>query len=127
MGSFGFSPEPDRPKHELLDSFADFFDNKIHQLRENMDTASDGSDAGPFDHDSAFRGESLAEFEQVSETEWESILKCPPRSSEDDPIPTSLLREIIDETVPFLVKLFNVSLSSGICFLLSRKQQLDRF
>ena len=44
----------------------------------------------------------------------ETILKCPPKSSEADPIPTSLLREMINEIVPLLAKLFNASLSSGL-------------
>ena len=44
----------------------------------------------------------------------ETILKCPPKSPEADAIPTSLLREMIDEIVPLLAKLFNASLSSGI-------------
>ena len=44
----------------------------------------------------------------------ETILKCPPKSSEADPIPTSLLREMIDEIVPLLAKLFNALLSSDI-------------
>ena len=44
----------------------------------------------------------------------ETILKCPPKSSEADPIPTSLLREMISEIVPLLAKLFHASLSSGV-------------
>ena len=115
MGSSGSSPAPDLPKHELPDAFADFFDNKIRQLRENIDTASDGSNTDPFDHDNAFCGQSLAEFEPVSEMEVrETILKCPPKSSEAGPIPTSLLREMISEIVPLLAKLFHASLSSGL-------------
>ena len=79
-------------------------------LRENIDTTSDGSDDYPFDHDSAFRCQSLAKFQLVSKTEVrETILKCPPKSSEADPIPTSLLREMINEIVPLLAKLFNAS------------------
>ena len=69
-------------KHELPDAFADFFDNKIRQLRENIDTTSDDSDTDPFGHDNAFFGQSLAEFELVSEMEVrETILKRPPKSS----------------------------------------------
>ena len=41
-------------------------------------------------------------------------MKCPPKSSEADPIPTSLLKEMIYEIVPLLAKLFNTSLISGI-------------
>ena len=75
-----------------------FTKKKICQLRENIDTASDGSNTDPFDHDNAFCGQSLAEFEPVSEMEVrETILKCPPKSSEAGPIPTSLLREMINE------------------------------
>ena len=92
MGSSGSSSAPDLPEYELPDAFADFFDIKIRQLHENIDTASDGSDTDPFDHDNAFRGHSLASFEPISETEVrETILKCPPKSSEADPISTSLL------------------------------------
>ena len=115
MSSSEPSPAPDLPKHELPDSLACSFGNKIRQLRENIDTASDGSDTDPFDHDIAFRGHSLASFEPISETEvWETILKCPPKSSEADPIPTSLLKEMIDEIVPLLVKPFSASFTSGI-------------
>ena len=41
-------------------------------------------------------------------------MKCPPKSSEADPIPTSLLREMISEIVPLLAKLFHASLCSGL-------------
>ena len=115
MGTSGSSPAPDLPKHELPDTFADFFNNKIRQLRENIDTISDDSDTDPFDHDNAFCGQSLAEFELVSEMEVrETILKCPSKSPEADPIPTSLLREMISEIVPLLAKLFHASLCSGL-------------
>ena len=115
MGSSGSSPAPDLPKHELPDSLACSFGNKIRQLRENIDTASDGSDTDPFDHDNAFCGQSLAEFELVSEMEVrETILKCPSKSPEADPIPTSLLKEMIDEIVPLLFKPFSASFISGI-------------
>ena len=53
MGTSGSSPAPDLPKHELPDVFADFFDQKIRQLRENIDSAGDGPEADPFDHDSS--------------------------------------------------------------------------
>ena len=44
----------------------------------------------------------------------ETILKCTPKSSEADPLPISLLREMIDEIVPLPAKLFHASLSSGV-------------
>ena len=57
----------------------------------------------------------MAEFKPVLETEvWETTLKCPPKSSEADPIPTSLLREMINKSVPLLAKLFSASFSSGV-------------
>ena len=41
-------------------------------------------------------------------------MKCPPKSSEADPIPTSLLREMINKIVPLLTKLFSASFSSVV-------------
>ena len=120
MGGSGFSPAPDLPEHELPDAFADFFDNKIRQLRENIDTASDGSDTDPFDHDNAFCGQSLAEFEPVSEMEMrETILKCSPKSSEADPIPSMRL---FLSWQSFLMHRWVVAL----CLLLSREQKFYR-
>ena len=79
----GLSPAHDRPKPELSGVFADLFDNKIRQLRENIDSASDSPDADPVGHDSAFGAQSVPQFEPVSETEVrETIMKYPPKSSE---------------------------------------------
>ena len=38
------------------------------------------------------------------------------KSSEIDPIPTSLLKELIDEVAPVLTKLFNISLIVAAAF-----------
>ena len=143
----GSSPAPDRPKPELSGVFADLFDNKIRQLRENIDSASDSPDADPLGHDSAFGAQSVPQFEPVSETEVrEMIMKCPPKSSEACSYLTAQGNDRWDCSSPR--KVFqgitewwcSASCFQGskpyhrywrrvvlLCFLLSRKPTLDRY
>ena len=114
LGRSGHSSLPDLPKHEISDAFAGFFETKISNLREKIDNLDCSSDPDPLSHDINFQGQPLLKFDMVTEKEVrEMILKCPPKSSEVDPIPTSLLKELIDVIVPVVTKIFNVSLSTG--------------
>ena len=109
------SPAPNLPKHGLPDTFANYFQNKIGKLRESIDLLGSNLDSDPFQYDTAFQSQSLNQFEPVTEKKVrETILKCPPKSSEIDQITTSLLKQLIDEVVPVLTRLLNISLSSGI-------------
>ena len=115
LGKSGSYPAHDLQKQDLPDTFANYFENKIGKFGENMDLLGGNLDSDPFQYDTAFHGQPLNQFEPVTEKEVrETILKCPLKSSEIDPIPTSLLKELIDEVVPVLTKLFNISLSCGI-------------
>ena len=55
------------------------------------------------------------DFDPVSEDEVrKTVLESPPMSCRLDPIPTTLLKECINELVPFITKLVNQSLTIGI-------------
>ena len=65
-------------------------------------------------------------FEKVTDVELKSLLlSSPSKSCLLDPIPTFLLKEFIDELLPFLVQLCNASLAEG-CLPESQKRAIIR-
>ena len=57
----------------------------------------------------------ISKFEKVSQLAVkECIFYCAPKSCELDPIPSKLLIECLDSTLPSLTDQFNSSLASGI-------------
>ena len=59
---------------------------------------------------------SFIDFDPVSEDEVRKtiLIESPPKSCSLDPITTTLLKECINELVPFITKLVNQSLTTGI-------------
>ena len=52
LGKSGSSPASDLPKHELPDTFANYFKNKIGELRVSIDLLSGNLDSDPFQYNS---------------------------------------------------------------------------
>ena len=98
------------PCKELPNKFAMYFDEKIEALRCELDSASNvvQPDFG------SFSGTALTEFESVTEESIRKlILDCPSKPCLLDPLPVSLLKECLDDVVPLITKIINVSLTSG--------------
>ena len=115
---------------DLPDTFCQFFNNKIEQIRNDIDTQS--ADPPVFE---PFTGSKFCDFEPVTEASMlELILKTASKSCKLDPIPTSLTKQYLDALVPVITKIINTSLTTGVvpdCFKsaivkpLLKKQGLD--
>ena len=103
------------PTSDLPDTFCQFFNKKIEQIRNDIDTQS--ADPPVFE---PFTGSKFCDFEPVTEASMlELILKIASKSCKLDPIPTSLTKQYLDALVPFITKIINTSLTTGIvpdCF-----------
>ena len=103
------------PTSDLPDTFCQFFNNKIEQIRNYVDNQS----AYPPVFE-PFTGSKFCDFEPVTEASMlELILKTASKSCNLDPIPTSLTQHYLDALVPVITKIINTSLINGIvpdCF-----------
>ena len=89
------------------DDFADFFSKKVSGIR----AATDGSPP-PDIRTSATT--SMSVFQPVTEADVRRvIMKSPSKSSSLDPIPTYLLKEVVDSLLPYITALVNASLQQG--------------
>ena len=103
------------PTSDLPDTLCQFFNNKIEQIRNDIDNQS--ADPPFF---KPFTGSKFCDFEPVTEASMlELILKTASKSCNLDPIPTSLTKQYLDALVPVITKIINTSLTTGIvpdCF-----------
>ena len=97
----------ERPTSLSGDGFAEFFSKKVSAIR----AATDGSPP-PDIRTSATTSMSIVQ--PVTEAEVRRvIMKAPSKSSSLDPIPTYLLKEVIDVLLPYITALVNASLQQG--------------
>ena len=100
---------------DLCKKFSFFFQNKIASIRGNLDNSS-----YPPLILHQYDGPPLTSFDEVSESVVSDlILKSPSKFCALDPVPTSMLKECLPETLSSIVKIVNDSLRSGVvpdCF-----------
>ena len=99
------------PMPMLPNVFSGFFSCKVLDLRKEIDSQlSTPQSLGP-----KFNGMYFSSFSPVTETDVLNTLKqMSPKTCDLDPLPTSLFLDCIDVVLPFLTKLINDSLTSGI-------------
>ena len=91
-----------------VDSFSRFFVEKVAKVQSST------SDAPPPTFTQVHPGVSLSRFSQLTIDDVISgIRRLPNKQSAADPIPTSVLKQVGDVLAPFVVELFNRSLSEG--------------
>ena len=109
------------PEHDSLQQLADdfiaFFADKPTKLRAELDSRLSGGS----DEENAVAvmavsdKDSLFEFPQVSHSDVIEMVKlCPTKSCSLDPIPTSLLKTVIDVLAVPIASLYNLSVSTGV-------------
>ena len=97
-------------EHNLVNRFSEYFVGKIDNIRSNFSKYSD------FSEDSNPHASHITEFEPATNEEvMKVVMKSPSSSCELDPLPTWLVKECINDIVPFLTSIVNKSLVSG-CF-----------
>ena len=106
-------PSCGSPK-ELCDKFADFFCDKIVTIRHQLDTLSI-TDALAFPLiDDAIITCQLSEFSPTSEDELSGLVKkIDAKSCLLDPVPASLLRYCINDLLPIIKSVVNLSFNSA--------------
>lgn len=98
------------PLDKLPARFSVFFSEKIAAIRDELDS-------NPTDppSESPFLGTSpLSHFSPVSESDIRSILQeFPPKCCPLDPLPTSLMKYCLDDLLPLITEIINLSLTLG--------------
>lgn len=99
--------------HKLPQEFSDFFVKKIETIRDEIKSKLV---LNPVESETEQLSveNSLTHFETASAEEVKKIInKSSNKSCELDPIPTWLLKSCLDELLPFLSNIINISLSTG--------------
>ena len=99
---------------DLAQNFSDFFINKIETIRENI-ISENNTALQDVNHDEQLQNTNrLVAFLPASAQEVKQIIqKSPNKSCELDPIPTWLLKDCIDELLPSITHLINLSMELG--------------
>ena len=101
-------PHHDDPK-VLANSFNKFYLQKVEQLRSKIPISNQKSQ-----RNSNFRGTIMDCFRQTTVQELRKILKeSGIKTSFNDALPASILKQVMEELLPHLCQLFNKSLSTG--------------
>ncbi len=96
---------------ELAKDFNEFFDGKIQDIRDNLDQNQEN--ATPILETSKYV-QTLTEFRTLSQEEVRKLISTSASKHCDlDPIPTWLLKECMDDLLPLITKIINVSLQLG--------------
>ena len=90
------------------ETLSGFFQDKVRAVRDDTSTA----DAPTFTNltDASFTSFQPCSMEEVRKL----LIRSPPKSCLLDPLPTSILREFLDELLPFICTMCNVSLQHGL-------------
>jgi hypothetical protein len=108
------------PEHnslqQLADDFIAFFADKPTKLRAELDSRLSGANDEEDVAEMAVPNKIfLIEFPQVSHSDVIEMVKlCPTKSCSLDPIPTSLLKTVIDVLAVPIASLYNFSVSTGV-------------
>jgi hypothetical protein len=113
----GATKLPEHDSHEdLANAFANFFEEKITKIRNDLLTQNDQTSF----MDSLTKptpqncSPSLKIFDQVTKAEVQKIImKAATKSCSLDPLPTWLTKQCLEELLPSITKIINLSLSTG--------------
>jgi len=90
------------------ETFNRFFADKVEKVRSNT------KDAPPPTFSHVRPGVSLAAFSPLTiDDVITAVRRLPDKSSAADPIPTNVLKQVVDLLAPFICELFNRSLTAG--------------
>ena len=111
------------PKHSdptlLANDFGKFFIQKIDAIRSKLDSTDSSLNQSDYSIRSSIREHSYAgtlftNFEPIpSERIKELVLNAPNKTCDNDPIPTKVFKDCINELLPTISNMVNLSLGSG--------------
>ena len=104
------------PPHQsadiLANDFADFFVEKVEKIHANLASGQHPSDDSFLPLVDIIQ--IISEFNPATEEEIRKIImESPTKSSQLDPIPTWLLKSCVDELLPIITTVVNLSLTNG--------------
>ena len=100
-------PLPDKDPESLADEFADFFLDKINTISQDLVQYT------PYTCEVGFQS-GFQQFESMTEDEVSSIIhNMSSKSCELDAIPTTLLKQILPDVIRVIMKIVNISLTTG--------------
>ena len=107
---------PCESKQELADRFANFFSSKIKKIHSILDETNKSLVEEGLQVPSEKQTDHRLEcFTHVSENVVTSLInKSPNKACELDPIPTDLLKQVLEETTPVIQSIINKSLQQGV-------------
>ena len=111
--------EPTYPSHDsvedLCNRFAQFFVDKIAKIRQNLTSLeSETDEQGIANINNPEIKSALASLQPASEEEVRKIImQSPSKTCDLDPIPTWLVKDCIDELLPVITQVVNISLSTS--------------
>ena len=95
---------------DLANEFNNFFDEKIKHIRSKLDSTASSFSA---DTETVVPNQ-LSHFEALTESEVKKLItSMPVKHCQLDPLPTWLLIECLDEFLPIITKIVNLSLTQG--------------
>ena len=96
---------------DLANKFNDYFINKIEKIRKSFDTEFAQTKRKSKD---AYKGNVMSDFNPVS-SDWlkKMMLNKTIKASPDDPLPGFLFKQSLDQLLPAITLLVNLSLSTG--------------
>ena len=95
---------------DLANKFNQYFDSKIKNIREKFNNTS-----RPQTSNGTYCGPKLQNFEKLSQNNIRNLIKVMPvKHCRLDPLPTWLLLECIDEFLPIMTNIVNLSLKLGV-------------
>ena len=109
------SPMPDHSDADMLaNEFNTYFRNKILDIRTKLDSTNHDSPGDKF-HESVFNGMPLNKFSALPKEEIRKIVtEMSTKHCELDPLPTWLLKQCLNEFLPLITEIVNLSLQLGI-------------
>jgi hypothetical protein len=100
---------------DLLTNFSEFFMSKISTIRQTLEEADAPSKNSNIPLEGCHSGNTMHHFKPVSAEDTIKLIKsCPSKSCSLDPIPTWLLKEVVNDLAPPITKLINTSLSTSV-------------
>ena len=101
---------PNESMQTVATDFNNYFTEKIDKIHSGFPVGADTSASDNV----IYSGKRLTEFEPTTLSEISEILKeCKIKTSTNDPLPAFLIQDNIDELLPHICDIVNLSLSSG--------------
>ena len=93
-----------------MEEFGELFHDRIGDLVTSLEVS-----CNIMDFESQPTSKAISQFEPVSESTVRKVIReSPSKPCQLDPVPTWLMKECLDELLPFITQVINISLSSRI-------------